>query len=406
DVHVLTLTATPIPRTLQLAMTGVKEMSIIATPPVDRLAVRTFISPFDPLVIGEAIRRELHRGGQCFYVCPRIGDIGAIVAQLNEIAPKARITTVHGQMPASDMEQTMGDFYDKKFDILISTNIIESGIDLPNVNTIIIHRSDMFGLGQLYQLRGRVGRSRTRAYAYLTLPQRRVLSPGAIKRLQVMQTLDSLGAGFSLASHDLDIRGAGNLLGEEQSGHIREVGVELYQQMLEETVAELKGDDLNEHEWSPEINIDIPVLIPESYVTDLGLRLGLYRRMGRLSSREEMDAFAAEMIDRFGPLPTEVENLMTVVGLKQACRAAGVAKLDAGSRGCLVSFHNDRFDNPAGLVEMMTHQAKSMKLRTDHTLVIRREWPSPEDRIEGLTKEINTLANLAAAGKPRADQPS
>ncbi|MGY9005497.1 MAG: transcription-repair coupling factor [Alphaproteobacteria bacterium] len=406
DVHVLTLTATPIPRTLQLAMTGVKEMSIIATPPIDRLAVRTFISPFDPLVIGEAIRRELHRGGQCFYVCPRISDIGAIVAQLNEIAPKARITTVHGQMPASDMEQTMGDFYDKKFDILISTNIIESGIDLPNVNTIIIHRSDMFGLGQLYQLRGRVGRSRTRAYAYLTLPQRRVLSPGAIKRLQVMQTLDSLGAGFSLASHDLDIRGAGNLLGEEQSGHIREVGVELYQQMLEETVAELKGDDLNEHEWSPEINIDIPVLIPESYVTDLGLRLGLYRRMGRLSSREEMDAFAAEMIDRFGPLPTEVENLMTVVGLKQACRAAGVAKLDAGSRGCLVSFHKDRFDNPAGLVEMMTHQAKSMKLRTDHTLVIRREWPNPEDRIEGLTKEINTLANLATAGKPLADQSS
>jgi len=237
DVHVLTLTATPIPRTLQMALSGVREMSLIATPPVDRLAVRSFVLPYDPVVLREAIEREIFRGGQVYYVCPRIKDIPFVEERLKTLVPDAHIAVAHGQMPPSALEEVMSGFYDGKYQILLSTNIIESGLDIPTVNTIIIHRADMFGLAQLYQLRGRVGRSKTRAYAYLTIPSDRLLNATAERRLSVMQTLDSLGAGFTLASYDLDIRGAGNLLGEEQSGHIREVGIELYQQMLEEAVA-------------------------------------------------------------------------------------------------------------------------------------------------------------------------
>jgi transcription-repair coupling factor (superfamily II helicase) len=402
DVHVLTLTATPIPRTLQLALTGVKDLSIIATPPVDRLAVRTFVLPFDPLVVREAIRRELHRGGQCFYVCPRISDIGAVEAQLAEIAPEARRIAVHGQVAPARMEKAMSGFFERNYDILISTNIIESGLDMPNVNTIIVHRADMFGLAQLYQLRGRVGRSKMRAYAYLTLPPRRQVTAAAGKRLAVMQTLDSLGAGFALASHDLDIRGAGNLLGEEQSGHIREVGVELYQHMLEEAVAELKdsgeGRAAADGEWTPQITVDVPVLIPETYVTDLGVRLGLYRRIAALVGREDVDAFAAELIDRFGPLPAEVENLIRVVALKHDCRAAGVARVEAGPKGCTVAFHQDRFANPEGLIDLIARSPGTMKVRPDQTLVIARHWPTPDDRIRGLGKEISALAEIAGAG--------
>ncbi len=398
DIHVLTLTATPIPRTLQLALTGVKDMSIIATPPVDRLAVRTFTLPFDPVVIREAIRREMHRGGQCFYVCPRIADLGAVEAQLREIAPEARHVTIHGQMSPARIEDAMTAFFERKHDILISTNIIESGLDMPNVNTIVVHRADMFGLAQLYQLRGRVGRSKARAYAYLTLPPRRQVTANAAKRLAVMQTLDSLGAGFSLASHDLDIRGAGNLLGDEQSGHIREVGIELYQQMLEEAVAELKGGGVVAGDWTPQIAVDVPVLIPEGYVADLGVRLGLYRRLSALVDKAEVEAFAAELIDRFGPLPQEVENLIAVVGLKQACRAAGVERVEAGPKGCTVAFRDNRFANPEGLIAAIAKSPGTLKVRPDQTLVIARHWPTPQDRVRGLGGEIGALAKLAGGG--------
>ncbi len=264
EVHVLTLSATPIPRTLQLALTGVRELSIIATPPVDRLAVRSFVTPFDPLVVREALLRERYRGGQSFYVVPRIDDLGEVRDFLERHVPEVRVGVGHGQMAASDLEQVMGDFYDGKFDVLLSTTIVESGLDIPTANTLIVHRADMFGLAQLYQLRGRVGRSKTRAYALFTLPVNRTLTKGAEARLKVLQSLDTLGAGFQLASHDLDLRGAGNLLGDEQSGHIKEVGYELYQQMLEEAVAALKaGQELPDEEaWSPTISIGTPVLIP------------------------------------------------------------------------------------------------------------------------------------------------
>ncbi len=400
DVHVITLTATPIPRTLQMALTGVREMSIIATPPVDRLAVRTFIMPFDPVIIREAILRERFRGGQTFYVCPRIKDLGDIATRLTELVPEISFIIAHGRMAPSDLEDAIGAFYEGNFDVLLSTNIIESGIDMPDVNTMIIHRSDMFGLSQLYQLRGRVGRSKIRAYAYLTLPQRKKLTPAAEKRLEVMQTLDNLGAGFSLASHDLDIRGAGNLLGDEQSGHIREVGIELYQQMLEEAVAEARGLDGGpgvDEEWSPQIGIGMAVLIPDHYIADLNVRMELYRRLSGLQNKNEIEAFAAELIDRFGSLPQEVENLLEIVAVKQLSRRAGVAKVDAGPKGAVISFHNDDFANPAGLVQFIIEQTGTAKLRPDHKLVFMRGWDGPAERLAGVRHLLKQLADVATA---------
>ena len=386
DVHVLTLTATPIPRTLQMALTGVKEMSLIATPPVDRLAVRTFVMPFDHVVVREAIQRERFRGGQCFYVCPRLADLDKLAGELHELVPDAKIAVAHGRMAAKELEEVMTAFSEKQFDILLATNIVESGLDLPSVNTIFIHRADMFGLAQLYQLRGRVGRSKTRAYAYLTLPPGQKISKTAEKRLEVMQTLDSLGAGFTLASHDLDIRGAGNLVGDEQSGHIKEVGIELYQQMLEEAVAEAKGGidgEAAEQDWSPQIGIGLPVLIPESYIADLNVRMELYRRVSTLKSRQELDQFAAEMVDRFGSLPGEVENLLDTVNLKRLCREAGVEKVDAGPKGAVIKFRNNEFASPDGLVRFLMDQAGTAKLRPDHCLVYMRRWDQVSARVTG-----------------------
>ncbi|WP_299621179.1 transcription-repair coupling factor [Pelagibius sp.] len=401
DVHVLTLTATPIPRTLQMAMSGVKEMSLIATPPVDRLAIRTFVLPYDPVIVREAILREHYRGGQSFYVCPRVKDLGELQERLEKLVPEVKVAVAHGQMPPTQLEAVMTDFYDRKYDVLLSTNIVESGLDIPTANTMIIHRADMFGLAQLYQLRGRIGRSKVRAYAYLTLRPGRILSAAAEKRLSVMQTLDNLGAGFQLASHDLDIRGAGNLLGEEQSGHIREVGIELYQQMLEEAVATARsGGRVQEAEaaesFTPQINIGMPVLIPEAYVPDLNLRLGLYRRLSTLVDRAEIDAFAAELVDRFGPLPAEVENLLQIMTIKRLCREAGVERLDAGPKGATVAFHNDNFANPAGLIAFIQKQAGEVKLRPDHTLVYRRAWDGEAARVKGVRLMLDELAKLAA----------
>ncbi len=400
NVHVLTLTATPIPRTLQLALTGVRELSLIATPPVDRLAVRTFVLPYDPVVIREAILREHYRGGQTFYVCPRIEDLEGLTERLAKLVPEVKVTVAHGQLAATELEARVSAFYEGQSDVLLSTNIIESGLDLPSVNTIVIHRADRFGLAQLYQLRGRVGRSKIRAYAYLTLPPRQRISKTAEKRLEVMQTLDSLGAGFSLASHDLDIRGAGNLLGEEQSGHIREVGVELYQQMLEEAVAEARSGAPQEAEveaeWSPQVNIGMAVLIPETYVADLGVRLSLYRRIARLSDPAEIDAFAAEMIDRFGKLPSEVENLLQTVSIKCLCRQASIEKIEAGPKGAVVSFREDTFANPAGLVAFLGKQMNTAKLRPDHKLVFMRQWEETESRLRGVNRLIKDLVEIAA----------
>ena len=403
DVHVLTLSATPIPRTLQLALTGVREMSLIATPPTDRLAVRTFIMPFDSVVIREALQRERFRGGQVFCVVPRIEDLDRMGERLREIVPDAKLVQAHGRLTPTELERVMTEFGDGKYDILLSTNIVESGLDMPAVNTLLIYRADMFGLGQLYQLRGRVGRGKQRGYAYLTWPQQHRLSAAAEKRLEVMQTLDQLGAGFTLASHDLDLRGAGNLLGDEQSGHIREVGIELYQQMLEDAVADLRREKgkhkAEDRDWTPNIVLGLPVLIPETYVADLPVRLGLYRRIGALPGEAETEAMAAELVDRFGKLPEEVENLLQVVSLKRLCRSAGVEKLEAGPKGMVVQFRGNSFRNPSGLITLIGAKGSDMRLRPDHKLAITREMTTAQ-RItlaRDMVGRLNDLAEQARA---------
>ncbi|HEX3936937.1 MAG TPA: transcription-repair coupling factor [Xanthobacteraceae bacterium] len=404
EVHVLTLTATPIPRTLQLALSGVREMSIIATPPVDRLAVRTFVSPFDPVTVREALLRERYRGGQAFYVCPRIEDLAGAKEFLDKAVPEVRVAVAHGQMPPTVLEDIMAAFYDGKFDILLSTTIIESGLDIPTANTLIVHRADMFGLSQIYQLRGRVGRSKLRAYALLTLPANRRITPQAERRLKVLQSLDTLGAGFQLASHDLDIRGAGNLLGDEQSGHIKEVGYELYQQMLEEAVISMKAGITAPaaDKWSPQITIGTPVLIPEDYVTDLPVRLGLYRRLSEIEDDRDIDGFAAELVDRFGPLPEEVEYLLQIVAIKTLCLRANVEKIDVGPKGAVLSFRDNLFSNPDGLISYIAKHPVGARVRPDMKVVFFDEWETPKARIKGATEILRALAGIAEKGKKAA----
>jgi len=403
EVHVLTLTATPIPRTLQMALTGVRDLSIIATPPVDRLAIRTYVSELDSVTIREALLRERFRGGQSFYVVPRISDIHEVEDFLRSHVPEVSFVVAHGQLAAGDLDQRMNLFYDGKYDVLLATSIVESGLDIPTANTMIVHRADMFGLGQLYQIRGRVGRAKTRAYCYLTTKPRSPLTPQATRRLHLLGSLDSLGAGFNLASHDLDLRGAGNLLGDEQSGHIKEVGVELYQSMLEETIARLKSGELQgltplDDTWAPQINLGVPVLIPEDYVPDLDIRLGLYRRLSGLSTKVELEGFAAELIDRFGPVPREVNTLLLVVRIKSMCKRAGISRLDVGPKGATVQFHNDKFANPAGLVDFIQGQAGGARIR-DNKIVLAQGWSSEAERIKGAFAIARDLAEKVVRPK-------
>jgi transcription-repair coupling factor (superfamily II helicase) len=401
DVHMLTLTATPIPRTLQMSLSGIREMSIIATPPVDRLAVRTYITPWDPVVVREALLREKYRGGQAYYVAPRISDLPELERYLREQVPEVKFVVGHGQMAPTQLEAVMSAYYDGQYDVLLSTTIVESGLDIPTANTLIIHRADMFGLSQLYQLRGRVGRAKSRAYAYLTTPAEKQITLSAERRLKVLQSLDSLGAGFQLASHDLDIRGGGNLLGEEQSGHIREIGVELYQQMLEDAVNELKartGTEGVDHDrgWSPQINTGAAVLIPEDYVPDLNVRLSLYRRLSDAERAQDREALAAELIDRFGPLPPEAGQLLKVVAIKGLCREANVAKIDVGPKGAVVSFRNDDFKNPGALIDFVGKNPVAWRVRPDNKVVVKGEWETPEQRLGAAEHVLTELARLAA----------
>ncbi len=397
DVHMLTLTATPIPRTLQMAMSGLRELSVIQTPPVDRLAVRTYVMPWDPVVLREALLREHYRGGQSFFVTPRIADLPDIEQFFRDTVPELSYVIAHGQMAASEVEERMSAFYDRKYDVLISTTIIESGLDIPSANTMIINRADRFGLAQLYQLRGRVGRSKTRAYAYLTTPPERMMTDTAEKRLKVLSDLDSLGAGFQLASHDLDIRGAGNLLGDEQSGHIREVGFELYQSLLEEAIMDAKAGGFAEarpRDLSPQITVDAPVLIPDDYVPDLDLRMSLYRRVNELESLHEIESFAAELIDRFGKLPEATENLLTLMSVKLNAKKAHIAKIDLGPRGALVSFWNDSFPDIPGLLAYVARLNGIAKLRPDNRLAVTRAWGDPKARLNGALQLSKGLAKI------------
>jgi transcription-repair coupling factor (superfamily II helicase) len=400
NVHLLTLTATPIPRTLQMALSGIREMSIIATPPVDRLAVRTYVAPWDPVMVREALLREKYRGGQAFYVCPRLSDLPDIEAFLRVQVPEIKFVVGHGQMSATQLEDVMSAFYDGSYDVLVSTTIVESGIDIPTANTLIVHRADMFGLAQLHQIRGRIGRSKARAFAYLTTDPNKPMTLSAERRLQVLQSLDNLGAGFQLASHDLDQRGGGNLLGDEQSGHIREVGVELYQQMLEDAVAELRVNGetgVVDRGWSPAINVGAAVLIPEDYVPDLNVRLSLYRRLSDAENTESREALAAELIDRFGPLPDEAKQLLRIVGIKANCKTACVERIDIGPKGAVLTLRDNRFPNPAGLVGLIQKNHASWKIRPDQKIVVKGDWPTPEDRLKVAERITTDLARVAGA---------
>ena len=398
DVHMMTLTATPIPRTLQMAMTGLRELSTIQTPPVDRLAVRTYVMEWDDMVMREALLREHHRGGQSFIVVPRISDMEELSDWLHENIPEVKFVAAHGQMSPGEIEERMSAFYEGKYEVLLATTIVESGLDLPSANTIIIHRADIFGLAQLYQLRGRVGRAKLRAYAYLTYAKDTQLSEVAEKRLKVLGDLDSLGAGFQLASHDLDIRGAGNLLGDEQSGHIREVGFELYQSMLEDAILAAKAGDMGleakPERVSPQITVDAPIMIPEDYVPDLAVRMALYRRLNDAADKAEIEALAAEMIDRFGDLPAATANLVRLIEIKHQAIEANIAKIDVGAQGTLVTFHQDDFPDPVGLLAYVDRLKGTAKLRPDMKLVISRAWGSPESRLNGLFQLTKGLSGV------------
>jgi len=400
DVHLLTLTATPIPRTLQMALSGIREMSIIATPPVDRLAVRTYVTPWDPILVREALLREKYRGGQAYYVVPRLSDLPDIERFLREQVPEVKFVVGHGQMSPTQLEDVMSAFYDGSYDVLLSTTIVESGLDIPTANTLIVHKADMFGLAQLHQIRGRIGRSKARAFAYLTTPPEKPMTLSAERRLQVLQSLDNLGAGFQLASHDLDQRGGGNLLGDEQSGHIREVGVELYQQMLEDAVASLReagAEGLIDRGWSPAINVGAAVLIPEDYVPDLNVRLSLYRRLSDAENTETREALAAELIDRFGPLPDEAKQLLRIVGVKANCKTACIERIDIGPKGAVLTLRDNRFPNPAGLVGLIQKNQASWKIRPDQKIVVKGDWPTSDDRLKVAERITADLARVAGA---------
>ena len=309
-------------------------------------------------------------------------------------------------MAAGELDDRMNAFYDGRYGVLLATTIVESGLDIPTANTMVIWRADMYGLAQLYQIRGRVGRSKTRAYAYLTTKPRGKLTPAAEKRLKVLGALDNLGAGFTLASQDLDLRGAGNLVGEEQSGQIREVGYELYQSMLEEAIARIRSGDVPglpeaDDQWSPQINLGVAVLIPEDYVPDLDVRLGLYRRLSSLDSKVELEGFAAELIDRFGELPREVNTLLLIVRIKAMCKRAGIAKLDGGPKGATIQFHDDKFASPRGLVEYIASQKDLAKIK-DNKLVVRRDWSGEADRIKGAFAIARDLAEKVRAERGQA----
>ena len=398
-VDILTLTATPIPRTMHLAMAGVRDISIIATPPVDRLSIRTIVAQYDKNQIREAILREIYRGGQVFYLYNRVTDIEKVAAQLSELVPEAKVGVAHGQMREGALEKIMFSFYQQEFNILVCTTIIENGVDIPSANTIIIHRADKFGLAQLHQLRGRVGRSKRRAYAYLLIPPTQNLSADAQKRLEAIETLGELGAGFSLATHDLEIRGAGNILGDEQSGQIREVGFELYNQMLKDAVLQLsKGYVPTPQQEEPEeilpvISLHLSTHIPSDYIPDVHQRLTLYKRIAELANPEEISDMRVELLDRFSTLPQSVDNLLRVVALKRLCRKLKILKLEAGPKGASITFHSEPNVLPSAIIGLIQKGGGSIQFNHQKgSLGIRdRNWEDADVRLKELDKVLQVL---------------
>lgn len=395
EVDVLTLTATPIPRTLNMAMAGLRELSIIATPPLGRLAVKTFVGEWNKGLIQEACQRELKRGGQIYFLHNEVETIQRMAAQLAELVPGARIAIAHGQMRERELEQVMLDFYHRRCNLLVCTTIIESGIDVPSANTILIHRADKLGLAQLHQLRGRVGRSHHRAYAYLIVPPRKVMTADAIKRIEAIESLEDLGAGFMLANHDLEIRGAGELLGEEQSGQIHEVGFTLYMDLLERAVQALKAGRVPELDrpldHGPEIELQSPALIPDDYLPDVHSRLILYKRIASARDEEDLRELQVEMIDRFGLLPEPVKNLFRVTGLKLQATPIGVKKIEAGPKGGRIVFGPDPKIDPVKLVRLLQGQHRIYKLDGKDKLRFIKELPGAAERVAAVEELLTEI---------------
>lgn len=394
-IHVLSLSATPIPRTLQLSISGIRDLSLITTPPLKRLPVKTRVMPFDILTIADVLQKEKSRGGQSFFVCPHVSHIPDIYRQLSQALPDLGIGIAHGQLTSSQLENTVIRFCEGAYDILVSTNIVESGLDIPNANTLIVYRSDLFGLAQLYQLRGRVGRSPRQGYAYFTITPEKTLTTGAERRLEVMQTLESLGASFQVASHDMDIRGTGNILGEEQSGQMQQVGIGMYHHMLEEALMVLKAKQSNtavlDHDWSPQINIGLKVFIPETYIPDMTTRLSIYQQIATIKSDDELIALQHELVDRFGPLPPEASNLARVIQVKNRMKELYLSKIDTGPKGILFSFHQNTCPYVDRLVTFSYSQKGTVQLRPDQKMVLYRAWDSPESVLSNVTQFLTSM---------------
>jgi len=401
EVDLLTLTATPIPRTLNMAMAGLRDLSIIATPPAHRLAVKTFIGHHDPALIREAMQRELARGGQVYFVHNEVETIEKVARDLGELMPEARLRVAHGQMPERELEQVMLDFYRQRFNVLVATTIIESGIDVPSANTIIINRADRFGLAQLHQLRGRVGRSHHRAYAYLILPEGRSITADAEKRLEALASLEELGAGFTLATHDLEIRGAGELLGEEQSGQIEEVGFSLYTDMLDRAVRALKSGKVPDfdltHEHEAEVELHLPALIPDGYLPDVNARLTLYKRIASARNEDELRELQVEMIDRFGLLPDQVKQLFATTTLKLVATPLGIRKLDVGANGGRVIFRPNPSIEPLTVIRLIQSQPRVYSLDGQDKLKFRMQLDGASERLRAASDLLTALGARRAA---------
>ncbi|HLM53809.1 MAG TPA: transcription-repair coupling factor, partial [Pseudoxanthomonas sp.] len=396
NVHLLTLTATPIPRTLNMAMAGLRDLSIIATPPPNRLAVQTFITPWDGPLLREAFQRELSRGGQVYFLHNDVESIGRMQRDLAALVPEARIGVAHGQMPERELEQVMLSFQKQRFNVLLCTTIIESGIDIPNANTIVINRADRFGLAQLHQLRGRVGRSHHRSYAYLVVPDRRSMTTDAQRRLEAIAAMDELGAGFTLATHDLEIRGAGELLGEDQSGQMAEVGFSLYTELLERAVRSIKQGKLPDLDagtaHGADVELHVPALIPDDYLPDVHTRLTLYKRISSARDSDELRDLQVEMIDRFGLLPDAVKHLFAVAELKRAATGLGIRKLDLGENGGRIAFGKDPDIDPMSVIRMIQKQPKLYSMEGSDKLKIKLPLPEPADRFNAARGLLAALA--------------
>jgi len=401
EVHVLPLTATPIPRTLNMALSGMRDLSIIATPPSRRLAIKTFVRERDDGLIREACLRELKRGGQIYFLHNEVKTIDKTTRDLAELLPEARIRIAHGQMRERDLEQVMLDFYHHRFNILVCTTIIETGIDIPNANTIIINHADHFGLAQLHQLRGRVGRSHHQAYAYLVVPPRKLMTADAVKRLEAIESLEDLGAGFTLATHDLEIRGAGELLGDEQSGQMHEIGFTLYTQLLERAVQALKAGRDPDLEaplsHGGEIDLRIPALIPEDYLPDVHARLVMYKRIASAENDEALKELQVEMIDRFGLLPEATKNLFRLTQIKLKAQSLGILKLEAGPNGGRILFDKEPKIDPTTVIRLIQTQPKTYKLDGQDKLRFTLELPEREQRFQAAEKLLDLLAIKEAA---------